>query len=222
MTAVEIPLTDSKRRVVDHLKRVSPVTTQEVAELLDVSDVAARQHLGSLEAAGLVSESQASPEGRGRPRSLWQLTDLATELFPDRHGDLTVELLDALRETVGETGVDALLDVRGAHQLDDLRMAMADARTLDERVAALAAQRSREGYMAEVAVGGDGSLMLIEHHCPICVAARACQGLCRSELEVFQAALGSDVSVERTEHQLVDGRRCVYRIGRLREGPFAQ
>lgn len=212
MTDVALPLTDAKRRVVDYLKRISPATTQQVAELLDVSDVAARQHLAALESAGLVEASTAEPTGRGRPRSLWSLSELATELFPDRHGDLTVELLQALRLTVGEEGIDTLLDVRGAQQLAILKPSLDNATTLEAKVSALAQQRSLEGYMARVEAGEAGDLMLIEDHCPICAAATTCQGLCRTEIDLFRAALGPSAAVERTEHLLADGTRCVYRI----------
>ena len=57
VTAVGVPLTDAKRRIIDHLKRASPVTTHDVAGLLEASDVAARQHLTALEAAGLVADT---------------------------------------------------------------------------------------------------------------------------------------------------------------------
>jgi predicted ArsR family transcriptional regulator len=67
--------------------------------------------------------------------------------------------------------------------------------------------------MAECRPEGDGYL-LIENHCPICVAATVCQGFCRAEREVFERALGRDVSVERTEHIVGGDRRCVYRITR--------
>jgi predicted ArsR family transcriptional regulator len=60
--------------------------------------------------------------------------------------------------------------------------------------------------------GGDGSVLLVENHCPICAAARVCQNFCRSELDVFSRVLGPSVRVERTEHQVAGGRRCVYRI----------
>ncbi|MCU1365454.1 MAG: MarR family transcriptional regulator, partial [Ilumatobacteraceae bacterium] len=53
---------------------------------------------------------------------------------------------------------------------------------------------------------------LIEHHCPICVAATECQGLCRSELEVFRAVLGPEVVVTREQHVLSGDTRCSYRI----------
>jgi predicted ArsR family transcriptional regulator len=58
----------------------------------------------------------------------------------------------------------------------------------------------------------DGSWILAENHCPICAAARNCQGFCRSELSVFRAVLGPEVTVERVEHILAGARRCAYRI----------
>ena len=65
--------------------------------------------------------------------------------------------------------------------------------------------------MAESRKEGRGFL-LVENHCPICVAATACQGFCRTELDTFRDVLGPDVSVERTEHIIAGDRRCVYRI----------
>ena len=54
--------------------------------------------------------------------------------------------------------------------------------------------------------------LLVENHCPVCAAAAACQGLCRSELDVFRAVLGPSVTVERTDHILAGARRCAYEI----------
>ena len=71
--------------------------------------------------------------------------------------------------------------------------------------------RSAEGYMAELQRDQAGFL-LVENHCPICVAAKACQGFCRSELQLFRAALGPAVAVERSEHLVAGARRCAYRI----------
>ncbi len=56
--------------------------------------------------------------------------------------------------------------------------------------AALAAARSLEGYMAEVEPRVDGSVLLLENHCPICAAAQACQQFCRSELDASGACWG--------------------------------
>ncbi|HMB67873.1 MAG TPA: MarR family transcriptional regulator, partial [bacterium] len=83
---------------------------------------------------------------------------------------------------------------------------------LERRVAALARIRREEGYLAEWRRERGGSLLLVENHCPICAAARACAGLCRNELELFRTVLGPDVKVERIEYLLEGGRRCAYRV----------
>ena len=88
--------------------------------------------------------------------------------------------------------------------------------SLPARLKALAAQRSEEGYMAEVEKEGPGSYLLIENHCPVCSAAAACQGLCAMELEVFQEVLGPGVEVARTDHILAGARRCAYRVRRVK------
>ena len=89
---------------------------------------------------------------------------------------------------------------------------MAGQNTLRQRVEALAAMRTDDGYMAEVQAQADGAFLLIEKHCPICAAAVACTGLCGKELEVFRAVLGPNVVIERTEHMVVGARRCAYRV----------
>jgi predicted ArsR family transcriptional regulator len=65
--------------------------------------------------------------------------------------------------------------------------------------------------MAEV-IEDDGQYLLLEHHCPICIAAKSCQGFCRSELEVFQKLFEKTASVTREDHLLDTARRCSYRI----------
>jgi predicted ArsR family transcriptional regulator len=91
------------------------------------------------------------------------------------------------------------------------REALRGARSLKARLERLADIRSREGYMAELRTEGAGFLF-IENHCPICTAARACTGFCRSELQLFDDLLGPGVSVSRVEHVLAGARRCAYQV----------
>ena len=91
------------------------------------------------------------------------------------------------------------------------KAAMRGARSLAERARRLARLRSEEGYMAECIAKPDGAMLLVENHCPVCAAAQTCQGLCRSELEIFRAVL-SGAAVERADHILAGARRCAYRI----------
>ena len=205
------PVGAAQRRIVDHLKRNGTVTTAELARTLGVTAQAVRVQLGELEERGLVASATVVTGSRGRPPVEWTLTPVAIGLFPDRHGDLTVELIDAVREALGDDGLDAVLEARDATQLAALRASMADDAGPRRRAEVLAAHRTAQGYMAELTTDGD-DLLLTEHHCPICAAATVCQGLCRNELTLFRAALGDDVEVERTDHLLAGDQRCVYRI----------
>lgn len=208
-------ITAAKRRFLDHLKRSGPSTAAELAGALGMTDVAVRQHLGDLEERGLVRQQQQAPDGRGRPAVLWSLAELAQNQFPDRHSELTVGLIEAMREAVGDDGLRRVIDVRAREQITAYRRVMPPASaSLRKRVEALARQRSAEGYMAEVVSEGRGNYLLIEHNCPICEAAKCCTGLCGAELEVFQHSLGPDATVERTEHLLSGQQRCVYRISK--------
>ncbi len=83
---------------------------------------------------------------------------------------------------------------------------------LKERLEKLASIRSQEGYMAEVQDQEDGSFLLVEKHCPICDAATACLRLCKNELHLFKTVLGESVRIERLEHIVSGGRRCVYSV----------
>jgi predicted ArsR family transcriptional regulator len=177
--------------------------------------MAVRQHLYALEAEAIVvAEEEARPVGR--PAKLWRLTAAAEPFFPDGHAELTLGLLDAMTGAFGTRGLDKLLDVRSKAQLEAYRARIEPYRSLRRRLEALAEIRSEEGYMAEVRPAGRGAYLLIENHCPICAAAQACRGLCRRELEVFGAALGPGVEVERLDHLLSGARRCSYRIRRAR------
>lgn len=206
--------TDSKRRIVDHLKRRASATVAELTDHLGITSTAVRQHLDDLQATGLVERLDAvNTGGRGRPRMPWALTDLATDLFPDRHADLTVELITAIRESVGEEGLDAVIANRAGKQRTAYAEAVSRAgTTLEASVTALADIRSAEGYIADSEAEGDGSFTLTEHHCPVGTAAGTCNQLCRDELQVFRDVLGPDVEVQRTSHLLSGDSRCSYRI----------
>ena len=110
--------------------------------------------------------------------------------FPDAHAELTVQLLRTIRTELGEDALDRLIGAREEETRTSYHAEMADTTDLQDKVARLAAIRTREGYMAEWSEDGDGYL-LVENHCPICAAATLCQGFCRAELSVFQEVLGN-------------------------------
>ncbi|HAN35460.1 MAG TPA: transcriptional regulator [Ilumatobacteraceae bacterium] len=204
-------LSGAKRRIIERLKRADTSTAPELAAEFGLTDTAIRQHLEALEGAELVERVVAPSSGRGRPPVHWRLAASASSLFADRHSDLTVELIASIRSALGEEALEAVVRTRAERQLANYRGVLDGAANMSERVHRIAELRSAEGYLAE-AVEGDGHITLVEHHCPIQGAADSCAGLCSAELDLFQKALGPDVTVAREQHLLDGGQRCSYRV----------
>lgn len=203
----------TRRAILDHLKMEGPSTAAAMARTFDLTAMAVRLHLYDLEKQGVVGATSEA-KGRGRPTKIWHLTEKAEEAFPDSHRDLAVELLGAARSAFGEDGVAQLVEVRGQAQIERYRERLDDKTRLEDRLKALAAARTEEGYMAEVqrAANQEDGWLFIENHCPICTVARDCTGLCANELYVFQKVLGAEYSVSRAEHIVSGDRRCAYRV----------
>lgn len=206
----------SEERILRFLKFRGPQTAEAVSRRLDISVPGARKHLAAMLEGGLVSHFDEAG-AVGRPRRHWRLTPKAQARFPDSHAVLTVEMIGSIRAVFGADGLDRLIAERERQTLARYRAALAGAPDLAGQVERLAELRDEEGYMAEWSRLGDGAFLLVENHCPICVAARACQNFCRSELETFRAALGPGAAVERAEHLLAGSRRCAYRIAPVGE-----
>lgn len=203
----------TKRAILERLKRADGLTAGDLAAFVGLSEANVRLHLDDLLRRGLVVPATRPPRGRGRPARVWHLADAARPLFPDRHADLSVHLIAAVRSALGEEALDQVIEARTAQQAAEYRAAIDRAAPLERRLGALAAVRTDEGYMAEVTAAPDGDgWWLVEHHCPVCEAASACAGLCRGELELFRAVLGPDAAVEREQHLLAGDARCTYRV----------
>ena len=193
------------------LKTRGPKSAQQLADLLGLTSMGARRQLETAHDKGLVVYEDVADKV-GRPARHWRLSEAGNARFPDRHADLALQLIEQTRALFGEAGLERLIGAREGAIEAHYRMEVENQIGLAAQVAALARARDAEGYMADTEVQLDGSVLLIENHCPICAAARACQGFCRSELEIFQRVMGPHCQVERSEHVLAGARRCVYVI----------
>ncbi|NIH20639.1 helix-turn-helix transcriptional regulator [Morganella morganii] len=191
------------------LKKHGPMQASEAGEHLGTTGEAARQQFTKLARDGMV-EAHSECRGVGRPVQRWHLTALGNKRFPDCHAELTVKILTTIRRELGEDAIGKIITARENEARRDYFDKLQGADTLEERIIRLVAIRTEEGYMAQWEKEPEGSWLIIENHCPICSAARMCQGFCRAELELFQTVL--DANVERVEYLLTGSRRCVYRV----------
>lgn len=204
---------DSREQILYLLKTRGALPARVIAESLGITVVGARQHLNLLADEGVLCRIDRA-EKVGRPTSYWELTEKAHQRFPDRHSELTVTLIDNVRDVFGEEGLEALISQREKQSLAEYQAALAKCHNLGTRVKKLAELRNREGYMAQAIREQPGVWLLIENHCPICAAARHCRNFCRSELAIFRECL-QGAQVERCDYLMDGARRCAYRVTAL-------
>src|ERR1700730_67934 len=100
------------------LKMQGPLDSAQLADQLELTAMAVRQHLYALQNEGHV-EAEERPVPIGRPAKHWRLTREADQLFPEAYAELNVSLIQALRDTFGEEGLDQVLVSRCARQRQD-------------------------------------------------------------------------------------------------------
>ena len=197
-----------RRAVLECVKREGEATAEEIATSVGITVGAARQHLVTLEAAGLVAHRDVRG-ARGRPRRHHVLTPGAEALWPKRYGQLTNQLLGFIEQADPEL-VRLAFDGRGADRARRAR-ARLEGKSFDAQVRELAAILDEDGYLAECARQPDGSWLLVEHNCAILDVATRYSAACTSEIAFLRAALDG-AEVERVRHMMNGDHVCAYTV----------
>ncbi|SHO57690.1 helix-turn-helix transcriptional regulator [Vibrio quintilis] len=197
-------------KILHTIKREGALTAKQLAAKFDMTAMGARLHLQSLEKDGLLHSYDVKVKV-GRPTRHWGLTDAGHNYFADRHGELTVQIIEAVEHIYGSEGIHQIAQRRGSAMLEHYQQVLGQCSSLEEKVRSLVWLRDQEGYMAELEETEEG-FCLTENHCPICKAAVHCPSFCESELNVFRILLGGQCRIERQEHIISGHRRCSYTI----------
>lgn len=202
---------EEEEKVLWLLKNRGEMTIKELAYELKITTEGARFQISKLDSRRLI-KSESRSKGRGRPQQYWSLTAEGHARFPDTHSEMTIKLIDKIRENLGEEALDSVILATGNDNISNYQRKISEDASLEQKVRKLAEIREKEGYMSGYEVNEDGSFTLYENHCPICAAAKVCQGFCSVELRTFSTILGNEVKIERTDHILAGARRCAYLI----------
>lgn len=210
-------LSEAKRRILWRLKQTPEATAPTLAHEFGLTDTAIRQHLDALEAIGLVERRTDRPHGRGRPPELWSVTREADRCFPNRHGDLAVATLRAVRETFGEEGLSTVLAKVMTEQRSAYEYVLPpiEEQSLGERLAEFIRLRGADGFLTEMTeepTSSGESYLIVEHHCPVIDAARSCGSLCAQERELVQSLFGPDTEVTALGTLAEGDASCTYRV----------
>lgn len=198
----------TRERILHLMKTAGPLSAKELTTELQITEMAVRRHIGTMERDGLI-ESKMVRQTPGRPTAVYGLTELAEGLFPKKYHSLTLDLLDELAEESGEGMVDRLFD-RRKEKLSRKYMADMQGKSLTEKVRTLSEIQNENGYMTELQQNDGGEYVLMEHNCPISQIANRYNHACDCELNLFESLLDADVV--RTECLAQQGKKCVYVI----------
>lgn len=174
-----------------------PVTAAGLSTRLGLTPAAVRRHLDNLLADGMIETRTArtyGSRGRGRPARLFAITDAGRSAFVHAYDDLASSALRFLAETAGPEAVGAFARQQIA-ELERRYRPVVDAAPPQERVKALAAALSADGYAASASGrgGAGGGDQLCQHHCPVAHVAAQYPQLCEAETEAFARLLGTAV-----------------------------
>lgn len=192
-------------RILEAIKSDGPQPVRALSAILEISDMAVRQHLVVLERDGFVRRHSVR-RPLGRPEHVYQLTESGEDCFPQHYGELACDLLDQARQVFGPEGLDRLLQARLQLQFERYAPRVR-APEVAARLLELTALQDEAGYMASCdAATGE----IVQRHCCIGNAAQRCPELCEQERRLFEMLLGA--SVERVQHRLQGDPVCRYRV----------
>ena len=189
--------TGTRGRIARLILENGPVTAAGLSVRLGLTPAAVRRHLENLQADGMIEARTArtyGARGRGRPARLFAITDAGRSAFEHAYDDLATSALRFLAETAGPGAVAAFAR-RQISELERRYRPAVDAAPPEERVQALAAALSADGYAASASSrpGPDGGDQLCQHHCPVAHVAAQYPQLCEAETEAFGRLLGTAV-----------------------------
>lgn len=171
------------------LRHKAGVTIEALAEEMQISRNAVRQHLMTLERDGMVTRGEQRPTS-GRPHQLYVLTAKGSEHFPRQYSWFSELLLAALKNKVGDIGVSQELQSMGQVVGAGLAEKLAQ-NTLPQKIGIIAEEMTKLGYDAEVVSSSETDVPVIEaYNCVFHKLADQIPEVCQFDLALLSTASG--------------------------------
>ncbi|WP_022834631.1 helix-turn-helix transcriptional regulator [Salisaeta longa] len=210
MRALDLVGSDTRRRLLQLIKRRGSLSLDDAMQALDMARTTVREHLLRLEEKDLVERFTRS-EGRGRPRLYYKMTPRAQILFPSRDGELLGELITFLEDHAAEDLVASFFEHYWAERTQRVQQQL-DAEASDDleaRLRVLLRILEAEGFMPKVEHDG-GQLTIRECNCPFPETVKRTHLPCRLEAAFYEALFDTDV--ERTRYMPDGAASCSYAL----------
>ncbi len=192
---VRTPVTE----IVQRLKRSPGMSVKELCSAMKMSYMGVKQHCDDLHKKGYL-DTWRRAKAAGRPEKIYRLTHKLDPLFPQAGEGALLELLATAQRVFGDTAPEKLLYSLFQARAERYAPLLAAKASLQEKVEALAKLRSAEGCMSVREIQEDGTLSLVDYHCPYAELARTYDILPELECDMIERLLGSQVERQIEEH----------------------
>ena len=105
----------TKEKLLNLLKKETEMTVSQLAQALEITEMAVRKHLNILERDSFIHISELK-QPLGRPVQVFSLTSQADVLFPKSYDNLTVDFLNDLQALQGNDIIDQLFEKRRSEE----------------------------------------------------------------------------------------------------------
>ncbi len=208
MTTASVAPSATQRRVLAALKRRGEASAEELAETLEISSSAVRQHLSALRSAGFIEARQERGQ-QGRPADKYHATELAEPLFANPDSGMSLELLEHIEEEDPEL-VSRAFERRRQRLVNEAKHRV-EGKPLSDRITVLTELLDAQGYLASSDTISETSYRINLHSCAIWPVANRFKQACTAELD-FIRDLVPDAKVERVTLKTDGAHTCAYEI----------
>jgi DeoR family transcriptional regulator, suf operon transcriptional repressor len=200
-------MTSTRERVLNTLLARPRCTINDLAESVGINPISVRHHIAKLEAEGLV-DSDEELHGVGRPRRVYYLTETGVERFPTRYMQLTIRLLEKLKETLPEQAIKQLFSTMAEGLVEDYTSeGQTDGLSIEERLELMQKMLTNEGFTVEWESQGE-NYHIREVNCPYLHVSQSHPEVCSVDQTLISAFL--DVPAEKVACVLHGDAHCTY------------
>ena len=194
----------TKEQILALLKQHGSLTIMDLANELEITEMAVRRHIQTLERDKLI-RSDVKKQTMGRPSKVYKLAECGENLFPKRYKEFSLEILQGLKDAGQEQLIIDILLKRKELLLKEHKKEHPN-EGLSSRMENLRRIQDHDGYMPEIE-NKDGIIHFKELNCPYIEVAKEFPQICQAEREFIQDFIEAELVPLSS---MVEGHTCCH------------
>jgi predicted ArsR family transcriptional regulator len=191
------------------LKNKGGLTVYELAEQLEITRTAVRQHVTALQNEELLIPGASRASG-GRPEQLYLLSDKGKELFPRQYSWLAQLVIESMKAESGAEGLQGKLAVMGTRVGTQMRAQYPHLKTRQEKVQKISVLMQDLGYETSHSSTNGSSTIIEADNCVFHELALKDPDVCQFDLALLSTF--TDSKVDHQECMAKGGNVCRFKF----------